>query len=134
MLTRLGYESDCIQIVNNGLLCVEYLSRSTTAERSTAILIFMDVFMPIMGGLDATTHIRQNPLILAEEQPYIIALTANAMAGDRKVCIQSGMDAYLTKPVTLDAVRAELQLGWEHFQHDIRRNNKGNKSANESLT
>lgn len=63
-------------------------------------LIFMDMSMPVMSGVEATEHIR----CLGGQQPRIVALTANAFDSDRSACIKAGMDGFLSKPVR----RAEL--------------------------
>ncbi len=68
-------------------------------------LIFMDMEMPVMDGLDSTIQIRAHKETLPKN-PIIIAMTANAMKEDRDRCIQAGMDDFLTKPITLESVRA----------------------------
>jgi CheY-like chemotaxis protein len=61
-----------------------------------------------MDGLDATRAIRAKERDRTNRTP-IIAMTANAMAGDREMCIEAGMDGYVTKPVKKDALFAEVQ-------------------------
>ncbi len=67
--------------------------------------IFMDVQMPEVDGLEATHLIRQNDSIT---QPYIIAMTANAMEEDRQTCLASGMNDFISKPLNLDSVYHKL--------------------------
>ena len=73
--------------------------------------------MPEMDGLDATRAIRRRRRSATRARP-IIAMTANAMAGDREMCIEAGMDGYVAKPVKKDALFAEvgrvLAKGGEH--------------------
>jgi CheY-like chemotaxis protein len=70
-------------------------------------LILMDIQMPEMDGLEATRAIRQRETDRNGHIP-IIAMTANAMAGDREMCVQAGMDGYVAKPVKKDALFAEV--------------------------
>ena len=70
-------------------------------------VILMDVHMPDLDGLEASRRIRQ-ALATARRQPYIIAMTADALLGDREKCLSAGMDNYITKPVKLALLRAAL--------------------------
>ncbi len=88
MLERLGYRAD---VAGNGLEVLDAL------QRQSYDLILMDVQMPDMDGLEATRHIRQD--VDLDRQPRIVAMTANAMEGDREVCLAAGMDDYISKPV-----------------------------------
>ena len=64
----------------------------------------MDVQMPVMDGLTATREIRQQEQTSGRPRQLIIALTANALAGDREICLQAGMDDYIAKPVTIGSL------------------------------
>jgi CheY-like chemotaxis protein len=87
-LEQLGYRADAVA---NGL---EALASVSARDYQ---LIFMDLQMPEMDGFEASRRIRQ--MLPAERQPRIIALTANAMQGDRQLCFAAGMDDYITKPL-----------------------------------
>jgi CheY-like chemotaxis protein len=89
VLAKLGYDAD---IVENGKEVLEEVSKVNYD------LIFMDVQMPEMDGLEATRMIR----LCLEAQPVIVAMTANAMQGDREECLNSGMDDYISKPVNIE--------------------------------
>jgi CheY-like chemotaxis protein len=69
-------------------------------------IVLMDIQMPVMDGLTATRRIRAE--LAPELQPYIIALTANAMSGDEQRCLDAGMDAYLSKPLSKEQLRLAL--------------------------
>ncbi|MDQ8181203.1 response regulator [Pelagicoccus sp. SDUM812005] len=107
---RLLNKIDCqVDIANNGIEAVEKASR----HRYDAI--FMDCQMPEMGGLEATRKIReiesQRRLDDTEGRSRIpiIAITAGAMEGDREICVQSGMDDYLTKPLKTSSLKAAVE-------------------------
>ncbi|WP_232418020.1 hybrid sensor histidine kinase/response regulator [Methyloversatilis thermotolerans] len=92
LLQRLGHRVD---VASTGLEAV------TLALKNRYDLILMDVQMPQMGGLDATTHIRARER--ARRTP-IVAMTAHAMAGDRERCLNAGMDGYVSKPIRVPAL------------------------------
>ncbi len=75
------------------------LAALTAVEREPFDLVLMDVQMPVMSGLEATGAIRKREKESGGHLP-IIALTANAMAGDRELSVEAGMDGYVTKPLT----------------------------------
>lgn len=91
LLQRLGYRAD---VAGNGLEVLAAL------RRQTYDLVLMDVQMPEMDGLIATSHICQEWSAL--ERPRIIAMTANAMQGDRELCLDAGMDDYISKPIRVE--------------------------------
>ncbi|HET9101429.1 MAG TPA: response regulator, partial [Acidobacteriaceae bacterium] len=95
ILEKLGHK---VQVVNNGR---EALGRSQAEEFD---LILMDVQMPEMDGLEATTAIRAAESNTGKHVP-IIAMTAHAMKGDREKCISAGMDGYLSKPIRILELR-----------------------------
>jgi CheY-like chemotaxis protein len=97
LLQQMGYRAD---LASNGLEAIESI------ERQTYDLVLMDVQMPEMDGLEATRRIvARRP---AAERPRIVAMTANAMQGDREACLAAGMDDYLTKPIRIDELVAAL--------------------------
>jgi signal transduction histidine kinase/ligand-binding sensor domain-containing protein/CheY-like chemotaxis protein len=67
-------------------------------------VVFMDVQMPELDGLEATRWVREK----AVDQPFIVAMTANAMQEDREACIQAGMDYYISKPLRLEEIKVAL--------------------------
>ncbi|HSL45431.1 MAG TPA: GAF domain-containing protein [Anaerolineales bacterium] len=90
ILEQMGYRAD---VASNGLEAIESI------ERQIYDVIFMDVQMPEMDGLDATREIRK---LMQVTQPHIIAMTANAMEGDREMCIAAGMNDYISKPIRVN--------------------------------
>jgi CheY-like chemotaxis protein len=79
-------------------------------QRQTYDLILMDMQMPEMDGLEATRRIvAAHPEPAA--RPWIIALTANAMQGDRELCLAVGMDDYLSKPIKKSELLSALERG-----------------------
>lgn len=113
----LGHDTSWVE---NGKEALERVSQQTFDA------ILMDIQMPVMDGLEATRQIRALAL---EPPPYIIAVTANAIMGDREICLAAGMDAYVSKPLrhrTLEEALAGVMaqtveasagaaIDWEQF-------------------
>jgi len=118
MLKKAGYQ---VEVANNGKVALE----KYTSSPDDFDLIFMDIQMPEMDGLEATGGIRkwEKELIAHSSQPRaedekpttrnsqfitrvpIVAMTANAMKGDREICLEAGMDDYITKPIRRELVK-----------------------------
>jgi CheY-like chemotaxis protein len=94
-LGKLGYAVDS---ASNGLEALEAFGRIPYD------IILMDCQMPELDGYEATRRLREQP----GHQPYIIAMTANAMQGDRELCLAAGMDNYISKPVRIAELKAVL--------------------------
>jgi len=99
MLEKLGCT---VVVVNNGL---EALERWRQKDMD---LILMDCMMPDMDGYESTRRIRDEEAGFDQKRTPIIALTANALKGDKEHCLAMGMDEYLSKPFRLEALRALL--------------------------
>jgi PAS domain S-box-containing protein len=96
LLRKLGYHAE---VVDNGRKVLDAL------ERQTYDVVLMDVQMPELDGLEATREIRDR---YGSDGPRIIAMTANAMEGDRDECLAAGMDDYLSKPIRSDELSRAL--------------------------
>jgi CheY-like chemotaxis protein len=102
-LKKLGYQVD---IVNNGLEAL------IAVQTQSYDLILMDIQMPEMDGLSATKQIRQNSSENSIAQPYIVAMTANALPNDQQVCLDVGMDDFISKPIDIqELIRVLAQVG-----------------------
>ncbi len=101
MLEKIGHKADT---VSNGLEVIERL------KTNKYDIIFMDIQMPEMDGIEATKHIISN---YKDSKPQIIAMTANAMKEDRDICLNSGMDDYISKPVSINDIK-NILIKWSN--------------------
>ena len=104
MLNIMGFKVDT---VSNGLEAIKAL------ETVSYDLVLMDIQMPVMDGVEATRQIRSSESTALNKNVPIIALTAHAIIGDRERFIQAGMDDYISKPITIKALK-ELLDKWRH--------------------
>jgi two-component system sensor histidine kinase/response regulator len=106
-LERAGYR---VTVASNGQEALDFI------ERENFDLVLMDVQMPVMGGIEATRAIRAREqrrswVVDTDHVQHlpIVAMTANAMKGDRELCLEEGMDDYVSKPVQADELLATLE-------------------------
>jgi len=99
MLRSLGWQAECH---GNGAELIEYL------KDNDCDLIFMDLQMPEMGGMEATALIREGAAGDAVKDVKIVALTANALSSDEASCLKGGMDAYLSKPLKIALLKQRI--------------------------
>ncbi|MEO8426679.1 MAG: response regulator [Verrucomicrobiota bacterium] len=102
LLKQMGYRADVAWTGKEAI---------ATSENRHYDIIFMDLQMPQLDGLDATRRIRQREAESSHEasRSIIIAMTANAMSGDREKCLAAGMDDYISKPVRPDVLRSAVK-------------------------
>jgi signal transduction histidine kinase/methyl-accepting chemotaxis protein/ActR/RegA family two-component response regulator len=97
LLSQMGYEAD---VAANGLEAID------AVERQPYDLVLMDVQMPELDGLEATRRIVEQ--VPVERRPWIVAMTANAMDGDRERCLEAGMKGYISKPIRVEELVAAV--------------------------
>ena len=103
VITRLlGKRGHHVTVVGNGLDAVDAI------RKRSFDLVFMDVQMPELDGLEATRRIRSMQSAARQSPVRIVALTAHAMKSDRDQCLEAGMDDYLSKPIVPEELDAAL--------------------------
>ena len=106
MLSKMGYAP---MIVNDGLEAIAAL------KNNTFDIVFLDVQMPRLNGLETATYIVQEWMKISPElssnqlRPILIAMTASAMQGDREMCLDAGMDDYISKPVSFNTLQRTIE-------------------------
>lgn len=108
LLQYFGYEPDT---ANDGREAVDQILAADAAQCAFD-LIWMDVHMPTMDGLESTKISRRSNI----QQPYIVAMTAAAMHGDKDMCLKAGMDDYVSKPIEIVELERVLQTYYEHVE------------------
>jgi CheY-like chemotaxis protein len=91
ILHKLGYETDT---ASNGIQVLDYFAKKQYN------VILMDIRMPEMDGFEAMQNVRQMTI----DQPYIVAMTANALTSDKQECLQNGMNDYISKPFYMNDI------------------------------
>lgn len=99
LLNRMGYT---VTLANNGLEAVDAFTQNTFD------VVLMDIQMPEMGGIEATRLIREHEAIHQARPTPIIAVTANALKGDRESYLAAGMNGYVSKPISLESLKSEM--------------------------
>ena len=97
LIEKIGYHTD---LASNGIEAIE------AVQSNEYDVVFMDLLMPEMDGLEASKQIKE--LSTNKNRPKIIAMTANSMLGDRELCMDAGMDDYISKPIRIDELEIAL--------------------------
>jgi len=121
ILNALGID---VVFANNGQEAFEH------RQNSEFDIIFMDIQMPVMGGIDATKHIIEYEEKNRKHHIPIIALTANALKGDKEKYLKAGMDGYLSKPIELDALKTVLM---QYFSKSLKTDYIEDKNDSDDL-
>jgi CheY-like chemotaxis protein len=108
ILEKLGYLAETVDSGHEALRAL---------GESDYDLVFMDCQMPDLDGLQATRMIREGRAANRNRDVSVVAMTAHAMKGDRELCLEAGMNDYLTKPVRANEVAAALEQ-WLHTSGD----------------
>ncbi len=100
LLRKLGLAADC---------AADGVQALAATARNRYDLVLMDIHMPVMDGFEATRRIRESTTAKTPSRVPVVALTADALRGDRELCLAAGMDDYLTKPIDLATLSATLR-------------------------
>ncbi|MCY7333626.1 MAG: response regulator [Pseudanabaena sp. CAN_BIN31] len=109
MLSKMGYNPT---IVNDGIEAIY------TLKNGAFDMVFLDVQMPRLNGLETATRIVRESTATKQPRPILIAMTASAMQGDREMCLESGMDDYISKPVSFDTLQRTIER-WGNIPNEV---------------
>jgi signal transduction histidine kinase/HPt (histidine-containing phosphotransfer) domain-containing protein len=125
MFAKMGYK---ITVVDNGIEALKAL------EEQSYDLLFVDLNMPKMDGLKLAKFLTKNwpDLGVPYDCPKIIAMTASVLDGDRKLCLEAGMNDYITKPILMNTLQESIEK-WGHSYSKISLPNIINKDSNGSI-
>ncbi len=125
ILGKLGLD---VEVAGNGLIAVNTLAGKTFD------LVFMDMQMPEMDGIEATKTIRNPDSDVINHDIPIIAMTANAMKGDKEACLEAGMNDYLSKPINRgELINVLERIDLQNNKKDIKNSKTVNWTNEESL-
>ncbi|KAI9489631.1 CheY-like superfamily [Zychaea mexicana] len=125
MLDKMNIKS---QVAENGRQAYEAIEAALETD-SPFQLVFMDVWMPEMNGLEAAAKIRHELTSVTPTQPYIIAMTACVMPGDKEKCIDAGMNGYVSKPIRKEELDAAIHTFTQLLNDTANNNNNSSGSA-----
>jgi signal transduction histidine kinase/CheY-like chemotaxis protein len=110
ILEKMGYNATIVADGEEVLQILGINKKLVKNQTEHFDLIFMDCQMPVIDGYETTKIIRKKEKI---RQPYIVAMTANAMRGDKEKCLNAGMDDYISKPINLNEVKTAIKNALE---------------------
>jgi CheY-like chemotaxis protein len=113
MLNQIGISSTT---ASNGREAFEAVKAASTTSEPYQ-LVFMDIWMPELNGLEASQKIREH-VSTSSNKPYIIALTACVMPGDREKCMEAGMNGYVSKPIRKEELEASIHTFTQTVSND----------------
>ncbi len=114
MLERLGHDHSAVASANDAIRLLEVSQASDSGQPFTHVLI--DRHMPTLDGLEATKRLVAS---LGEKAPTIIGMSASSLGEDQHSCLEAGMSAYLSKPLSLGALAAALKGQWQHSSPSV---------------
>ena len=108
ILEKLGYKTE---IANNGLEAIEKI------KLNDYDIVFMDLLLPVIDGLEATKRIRE--LLKGKRNPKVIAMTADTMVSNKEACVEAGMNDYVNKPIRVEELRDLLKKWQEIIENEV---------------